>query len=89
MKKINLMQVVPSLQSGGVEQGTIDVANYLAKTEIKNYIASHGGQMLSYLNKRYVEHYTMPVHSKNFLLMPFVSSRSVHRRSVMSVEAPR
>ena len=75
MKKINLMQVVPSLQSGGVEQGTIDVANYLAKTEIKNYIASHGGQMLSYLNKRYVEHYTMPVHSKNFLLMPFVARK--------------
>ena len=43
MKKINLMQVVPSLQSGGVEQGTIDVANYLAETEIKNYIASRGG----------------------------------------------
>ena len=40
MKKFNLMQVVPSLQSGGVEQGTIDVANYLAETEINNYIAS-------------------------------------------------
>ena len=75
MKKFNLMQVVPSLQSGGVEQGTIDVANYLAETEINNYIASGGGQMLSYLNKRYVEHYTMPVHSKNFLLMPFVARK--------------
>ena len=67
MKKINLMQVVPSLQSGGVEQGTIDVANYLAETEINNYIASGGGQMLSYLSKRYVKHYTIPVYSKNFL----------------------
>ena len=35
MKKFNLIQVVPTLQSGGVEQGTIDVANYLAETEIK------------------------------------------------------
>ena len=35
MKKFNLMQVVPSLQSGGVEQGTIDVANYLSEIEIK------------------------------------------------------
>ena len=35
MKKFNLMQVVPSLQSGGVEQGTIDVANYLAEIEKK------------------------------------------------------
>jgi glycosyltransferase involved in cell wall biosynthesis len=75
MKKFNLIQVVPSLQSGGVEQGTIDVANYLAETEIKNYIASSGGQMLSLLSKKYVKHYTMPVHSKNFLLMPIVARK--------------
>ena len=75
MKKFNLMQVVPSLRSGGVEQATIDVANYLAETEIKNYIVSCGGQMLSYLSKRYVEHHTMPVHSKNFILMPFVARK--------------
>ena len=41
MKKFNLMQVVPSLQSGGVEQGTIDVANYLAEIEIKNYFENY------------------------------------------------
>jgi len=75
MKKINLMQVVPSLHSGGIEQGTIDVANYFAKNEIKNYIASSGGQMLSYLNKRYVEHFILPVHSKNFLKTPFVARK--------------
>ena len=75
MKKFNLMQVVPSLQSGGVEQGTIDVANFLAETEINNYIASGGGQMLSYLSKRYVKHYTIPVYSKNFLKMPIVAKK--------------
>ena len=75
MKKFNLMQVVPSLQSGGVEQGTIDVANYLAETEINNYIASGGGQMLSHLIKRYVKHYTIPVYSKNFLKMPIVAKK--------------
>ena len=75
MKKFNLMQVVPSLQSGGVEQGTIDVANYLAEIEKKNYIASCGGQMLSSLNKRFVKHYTISVHSKNFLLMPIVARK--------------
>jgi len=75
MKKFNLMQILPSLQSGGVEQGTIDVANYLAENEIKNYIASHGGQMLSLLSKKYVKHYNMPVHSKNFLIMPIVARK--------------
>ena len=67
MKNFKLMQVVPSLKSGGVEQGTIDVANYLAKFKIKNFITSNGGPMLSYLDKKYVDHNTLPVHSKNFL----------------------
>ena len=75
MKKFNLMQVVPSLESGGAEQGTIDVANYLAETEIKNYITSSGGQMLSYLNTGYVKHYTVPVHSKNFLKILFIAKK--------------
>jgi len=75
MKKFNLMQVLPSLESGGVEQGSIDVANYLASLEVKNYLVSNGGQMLSYLNKKYVSHNNLSVHSKNFFLMPFVASK--------------
>lgn len=75
MKKFKLMQILPSLRSGGVEQGTLDVANYLASLDIKNYICSNGGQMLSYLNKQKVEHYNLPVHSKNFLTKPFVASK--------------
>ena len=54
MKKFNLMQILPSLNSGGVEQGTVDVANYLAKNQNYNFIISNGGKMLPYLNKKYV-----------------------------------
>ena len=75
MKKFKLMQIVPSLRSGGVEQGTIDVSNHLASLEVKNYICSHGGQMLSSINRKYVEHFTLPVHSKNFFMMPFVANK--------------
>ena len=73
MKKFNLVQILPSLKSGGVEQGTIDVANYLAKKEIKNCIISNGGNMIDNLNKKFVNHYKLPVHSKIFFLMPFVA----------------
>jgi glycosyltransferase involved in cell wall biosynthesis len=75
MKKFNLMQILPSLQSGGVEQGTIDLANYLASLEIKNHITSNGGEMLTYLDKKYVEHNTLPVHSKNFFKAPFTAKK--------------
>ncbi len=75
MKKFNLLQIVPSLNSGGVEQGTLDLANYIAHLNSKNIIISNGGRMLSYLNKKNVTHCTLPVHSKNFLYMPFVAKK--------------
>ena len=75
MKNFNLMQIVPNLRSGGVEQGTIDVANYLGSFEIKNYICSNGGHMVSYLNKDFVQHLSINVNSKNFLKMPFIAKK--------------
>ena len=78
MKIFNLMQIVPSLHSGGVEQGTIDLSNYLASLKIRNFIISNGGNLLSYLNKQYVEHNILPVHSKNFFKMPFTAKKVNH-----------
>ena len=75
MKKFNLMQIVPSLESGGVEQGTIDLANYLGDVGINSYIVSNGGKMLLLLNNRRVTHFKLPVHSKNFLMMPIVANK--------------
>ena len=42
MSSFNLVQIVPSLDSGGVERGTIDVANFLAEKKIKYTINSLG-----------------------------------------------
>ena len=75
MKIFNLIQILPSLRSGGVEEGTVDLSNYLASLKIKNYIISNGGELLSYLNKKYVEHNILPIHSKNFLKIPFVARK--------------
>ncbi len=75
MQKINLIQVLPSFNSGGVEQGTLDLANYLASLNIKSYITSNGGEMQKYLNKKFVNHIKLPVHSKNFFLMPFIARK--------------
>ncbi len=75
MNKFKLMQIVPSLNSGGVEQGTIDLANYIALNKISNSIISNGGVMLPLLNKKYVTHYKMAVHSKNFFKTPFLAKK--------------
>ena len=42
MSSFNVAQILPSLDSGGVERGTIEVANYLSELNIKNNIISNG-----------------------------------------------
>ena len=68
MKELKLLQILPSLDSGGVEQGTVDVANYLASKGIQNFIASNGGRMFQLLDRHKVKHYSLPIHSKNILI---------------------
>ena len=75
MKNFNLLQILPSLDSGGVEQGTIDLANFLGEKNVESFIISSGGKMINLLNKRKVKHFSMSVHSKNFLTMPFVAKK--------------
>ena len=75
MKNFILLQIIPSLDSGGAERGTVDLANYLAEKNIHSYIISNGGKMLPYLNRKKVSHIQLPVHSKNLLKMPFVARK--------------
>ena len=46
MSSFNLVQIVPSLESGGVERGTVDVANFLTEKKIKNFIITSGGKII-------------------------------------------
>ena len=66
MSSFNLVQIVPSLNSGGVERGTVDVANFLAEKKIKNFIITSGGNMIKELNDNFVHVHQLPVSSKNF-----------------------
>ena len=75
MKNFNLLQIVPSLESGGVEQGTIDVANFIGSKDKGSFIVSNGGNMLKLLNNRETKHFMLPVHSKNFFSMPFIAKK--------------
>ena len=75
MSSFNLVQIVPSLHSGGVERGTIDLANFLSNKNLSNHIISSGGKMLKNLNTKYTSHYKLPVHSKNFITYPFTANK--------------
>ena len=75
MSSFNLVQIVPSLDSGGVERGTVDVANFLAQKQIKNFIITSGGKMIKELDDNFVHVHQLPVSSKNFFSYPSIARK--------------
>lgn len=67
-----VLQVLPEVETGGVEVGTVEVASELQKHGIKNFVASQGGRMVYDLDKLKVPHFTLPLKSKN----PFTMRRN-------------
>ncbi len=59
-----IMQVLPALNSGGVERGAVDIANFIASKGHKSIIISAGGGLETFLDKK-VKHYKLNVDSKN------------------------
>ncbi|MCZ4281554.1 glycosyltransferase family 4 protein [Kiloniella laminariae] len=62
---MTILQVVPAMDSGGVERGTLDMAKAIVEAGGKAIVASRGGQLVTRLNMAGVEHVELPVHSKN------------------------
>ena len=48
MKKMVIAQILPALEIGGVERGTIEIATALKKAGITNYVISY---LLLYKNR--------------------------------------
>ena len=64
-----VMQVVPSLVTGGVERGTVDVAAALVDAGWRSLVVSSGGPMVREILRAGADHIELPVHSKNPMVM--------------------
>lgn len=73
-----ILQVLPSLRSGGVERGTLDIARSIAGKGWTSLVASSGGPMASQLAKAGSTHFTLPLASKNPLTIWLNSRRLIH-----------
>lgn len=60
-----VLQVVPSLVSGGVERGTLDVAKALVNNNFRSIVISSGGALVSPLQESGSEHVKLKVASKS------------------------
>tara|TARA_B100000989_G_scaffold176515_1_gene132518 strand:+ start:1670 stop:2794 length:1125 start_codon:yes stop_codon:yes gene_type:complete len=73
MSSIKIAQLLPSLETGGVERGVVDLSNHLSNKNITNHIISSGGKMENDLDYNFAIHHKLPINSKNFLLFPNIS----------------
>ena len=69
---MKILQILPALGQGGVERGTIEIAQALTAAGIPSGVMSAGGPMTHALEKLGVRHYTLPTNSKN----PFVLAKN-------------
>lgn len=60
-----VLQVLPELQHGGVEWGTIQIAEALKQNGYTNFVASCGGRLVYELDKMKIKHFTLPLKTKN------------------------
>lgn len=68
MSKLTIVQILPALNHGGVERGTIEVANYLAKHGCRSIVISNGGQLVAELHND-VEHIQIDLGKKSLLTL--------------------
>ena len=64
-----ILQVLPELDAGGVERGTVDIARAIVDGGGKALVASQGGRLERELDRFGAKHITLPLKSKNILTM--------------------
>ncbi|MBB3169888.1 glycosyltransferase family 4 protein [Simiduia aestuariiviva] len=65
MKTLTIMQVLPELHSGGVERGTLEIAQALVTAGHRSIVISAGGRLVRQLESEGSEHLALPVHRKS------------------------
>tara|TARA_B100000282_G_scaffold237769_1_gene180325 strand:- start:1372 stop:2538 length:1167 start_codon:yes stop_codon:yes gene_type:complete len=64
-----IMQIIPELGPGGAEQGCIDIAAELVSAGAQAIVVSNGGSRVHELARAGAVHISLPVHTKNPVMM--------------------
>jgi glycosyltransferase involved in cell wall biosynthesis len=68
-KTLTVLQVIPRMRAGGAELGCLQIATALVKNGHRALVASEGGQLVDQLVAAGAEHISMPLASKNPLVL--------------------
>lgn len=65
MTRLTVVQVLPALESGGVERGTLELGKYLVDQGHRSIVISAGGRLVEQLQREGSEHVTWDLGRKN------------------------
>ncbi len=71
-KPLTVLQILPALQGGGVERGTLEVARHLVQHGHRALVMSAGGRMVAQLEAQGAAHFTWPVGKKSLFTLRLV-----------------
>ena len=71
-QKLRVIQVLPALDAGGVERGTVEFANAMVAQGHESYVISNGGRMVAQLEQQGSVHISLPVHRKSLISLRLV-----------------
>ena len=64
-KKLTVLQLLPALESGGVERGTLEIAHALVEHGHRALVMSAGGRLVTPLVESGAEHFAWPIGKKS------------------------
>lgn len=71
-KHLTVVQMLPALESGGVEKGTLEVGRHLVQNGHRSIVISAGGGMLEQLRREGSEHIAWPVGAKRLSTLGYI-----------------
>lgn len=88
-RKLTVLQLLPALESGGVERGTLEVAQALVQHGHRALVMSAGGRQVAALVASGAEHYAWPVGKKSLTTLLLVGKlrKFLHEQKVDIIHA--
>jgi glycosyltransferase involved in cell wall biosynthesis len=71
-QRLTVVQMLPALESGGVEKGTLEVGKYLVDHGHRSIVISAGGRLVTQLEREGSEHLAWPVGAKRLATLRYI-----------------
>ena len=85
-KKLTVLQVLPALDVGGVENGTLEVARALVQRGHRSLVISAGGRLVNKLVAEGSEHINLSVGTKSLWTLRYIPKlRQILSRENVSI----